>query len=247
MAPPRVGIRLTRAVFIAGAFALAACGGGSSESSTSSSSTIVFVPAPSTSPAGETTTSLESTTSTTAPSTSTTSASTTTPAPPDERPDGLVLLGDGLGPLAFGASPETAIEFLTAALGQPMADSGWTDPFSVYGTCPGTIVRGVEWPGFLALFGDAEDGYADGERHFMAWTVGWFGPDPFGMQTPAGAGIGTGRDRVAELYLAAVFHPADGPFPPSVVISTDRGDVFGSFDEDGSALVSLSAGTACGE
>jgi hypothetical protein len=194
-------------------------------------------------------------TSTTLPASSTTVSTTTAPSttaapsttlPPAPRPDGLVLLGDGLGPLAFGADPSVAVEFLSAALGTPMADSGWTDSFSVYGTCPGSEVRGVEWPGFLALFGDADDEYASGRRHFMAWTVGWFGPDPFGMRTEAGVGIGTSRDDVAAAYLAATFNPADGNFPPSVSIPTDRGDLWGTFGDD-AALQSLTAGTACGE
>ena len=159
-----------------------------------------------------------------------------------------MLLADGLGPLEFGVSPDAAIEFLSAALGTPMADSGWTDSFSVYGTCPGTEVRGVEWPGFLALFGDADDAYSSGgQRHFMAWTVGWFGPDPFGMQTLDGIGVGDSRDDVANTYLSAVFNAASDPFPASVDITTDRGDLYGTFDDDARLLTSLSAGTACGE
>lgn len=175
----------------------------------------------------------------------TTAAPTTTEA--DRRPDGLILLGDGLGPLAFGDTPESAIEFLSAALGTPMADSGWTDSFSVYGTCPGSEVRGVEWPGFLALFGDADDDYSEGSRHFMAYTVGWFGPDPFGMTTELNVGVGDSRDRVAEQYLSATFFPADELFNPRVQIETDRGPIEGFFDEAGTTLTALSAGTACGE
>lgn len=180
--------------------------------------------------------------------TTTTPVTTATSSPPTTtipRPGGLVLLGDGIGPLAFGATPEAAIEFLSAALGQPMADSGWTDPFSVYGTCPGTVVRGVEWPGFLALFGDPESG--GGERHFMAYTVGWFGSDPFGLRTEQGTAVGDSRDEVAAENLAATFVAAEGPFPPTVVIGTERGDIVGSFTEDGAELITISAGTACGE
>ena len=81
----------------------------------------------------------------------------------------------------------------------------------------------MEWPGFLALFGDADDDYSSGGRHFMAWTVGWFGPDPFGMRTDEGVGIGASRDLVAERYPAASFFPADELFNPSVQIGSDRG------------------------
>ncbi len=196
--------------------------------------------------AGSVLTEPEATTSTSTASTTTVAPTTTSPptttAP---RPGGLVLLGDGIGPLAFGSGPDAAIEFLSAALGQPMADSGWTDPFSVYGTCPGTEVRGVEWPGFLALFGDPASG--GGERHFMAYTVGWFGPDPFGLRTEQGTAVGDSRDEVAAENLAATFVAAADPFPPSVVIGTDRGDIVGYFTDDGAMLSSISAGVACGE
>ena len=107
------------------------------------------------------------------------------------------------------------------------------------------VLRGVEWPGFLALFGDPESG--GGERHFMAYTVGWFGSDPFGLRTEQGTAVGDSRDEVAAENLAATFVAAEGPFPPTVVIGTERGDIVGSFTEDGAELITISAGTACGE
>jgi hypothetical protein len=240
------------AILVGIAALIAAC----SDSDTDTAGTVTTTQVPATStdvdPDGGATTTVVATTTlastTTVPPT--TAAPTTAPPAtteaPEPRPDGLVLLGDGLGPLAFGAPPASAIEFLSAALGTPMADSGWTDSFSVYGTCPGSEVRGVEWPGFLALFGDADDDYSDGGQHFMSWAVGWFGPDPFGMQTPEGVGIGDSRDTIAGLYLSATFHPAEASFPPSVVIPTDRGDLHGTF-EDGQALSYLTAGTRCGD
>lgn len=248
--PPRSSVLLT--ALVAAALLIAACSDSDTDSAATTTSGATATSADVTPGGGDNTTS--TVLPTTAPESTTTVATTAPPTtvpptptePPEPRPDGLVLLGDGLGPLAFGATPESAIEFLSAALGSPMADSGWTDSFSVYGTCPGSQVRGVEWPGFLALFGDADDDYSNGARHFMSWTVGWFGPDPFGMRTPEGVGIGDSRDRVAGRYLAASFSAAEGPFPASVDIPTDRGDLYGFF-EDEVTLSSLTAGTRCGE
>ena len=251
-APLRTVTR-TAAIALGAALILAACGDSDdAATATSTTSAVTAAPVTSTTAAVQPDDGGDTVVITTAPPTTseTTEAPTTTAVPSTTttpRPDGLVLLADGLGPLEFGASPESAIEFLSAALGTPMADSGWTDSFSVYGTCPGSEVRGVEWPGFLALFGDADDDYSDGGRHFMAWTVGWFGPDPFGMKTEDGIGIGATRDEVASTYLSATFFPADELFPPSVQILTSRGTLQGYFGEDDAILSSVSAGTPCGE
>ena len=162
------------------------------------------------------------------------------------RPEGVVLASDGLGLVPFGTDALTALDVLTGALGQPVADSGWTDTFSIYGDCPGSRLRAVEWPGFLALFGNADDGYQhrdSGEEHFMTWRLGAFGPDPYMLQTAEGIGVGAGRAEVAEAYPAATFRPATASEPASVSLATS-GRLVGAFDEAG-VLQSLEAGTRC--
>ncbi|WP_419932520.1 hypothetical protein [Candidatus Poriferisodalis sp.] len=163
------------------------------------------------------------------------------------RPEGVVLAGDGLGLVPFGTSAQAAVEVLTVALGQPVADSGWIDTFSIYGNCPGSRLRAVEWPGVLALFGDAQDGnqHRDAaDEHFMTWRLGSFGPDPYMLRTAEGIGVGATRAEVAETYPAATFHPATAGEPASVVLTTSGGELVGIFDEAG-AIGSLEAGTRC--
>ena len=163
------------------------------------------------------------------------------------RPEGVVLASDGLGLVPFGTDAQTALDALTVALGQPVADSGWTDTFSIYGDCPGSRLRAVEWPGLLALFGNAEDGYQHrdaGDEHFMTWRLGAFGPDPYMLQTAEGIGVGAGRAEVAEAYPAATFHPATASEPASVSLATSGGRLVGVFDEAG-FLRLLEAGTRC--
>ena len=163
------------------------------------------------------------------------------------HPEGVVLEGDGLGIVTFGTNVTAALSRLTDALGQPIADSGWTDAFGIYGACPGSRLRGVEWPGMLALFGNAEDGYqhrdADDE-HFMSWRLGWIGPDPYLLRTSGDVGVGSSRGEVAEAYQAATFGPAAPGVPASVVIAADRGELRGVFDDSGT-LRTLEAGVAC--
>ncbi len=163
------------------------------------------------------------------------------------RPEGVVLASDGLGLVPFGTDAQVALDVLTRALGQPVADSGWTDTFSIYGDCPGSRLRAVEWPGLLALFGNAEDGYQHrdaGDEHFMTWRLGAFGPDPYMLQTAEGIGVGAGRAEVAEAYPAATFHPATAGEQASVSLATGSGRLVGLFDEAG-VLRMLEAGTRC--
>lgn len=237
---------------IGGALTLAACGGSDSSSGTTSGGgdegqTTTTRGAGSITIVGNESTTTSEISTTTVVTTTTIAATTVPPTTTEPRPDGLVLLADGFGPLAFGSTPEAAIEFLTAALGQPITDSGWTDAFSVYGTCPGAEVRGVEWPGLLMLFGDAADEYSpSGDRHFMQWALGWFGPDPFGLLTPERVGIGSGVDDVVEAFQDVVLNPADEILPASFQAETDRGTLWGTFD-DAEAVQYITAGTACGE
>lgn len=66
----------------------------------------------------------------------------------------IVLKADGLGAVAFGATPSETIAILTSAFGAPTKDTGWIDSFSPYGICPGEKIRGVEWNNLHVLFGD---------------------------------------------------------------------------------------------
>ncbi len=163
------------------------------------------------------------------------------------NPRGVVLDGDGLGIVGFGAPVEPALGTLFEALGQPVADTGWIDPFSIYGDCPGSRLRVVEWPGVLAFFGDPEDRYLHRDpagEHFMSWRLGTFGPDPYMLRTAAGVGVGSTRDEVATAYPAATFVPTTAGTPPSVVLETAGGELDGVFNPGG-RLQTLTAGTRC--
>lgn len=163
------------------------------------------------------------------------------------NPRGVVLDGDGLGIVGFGAPVEPALGTLIEALGQPVADTGWIDPFSIYGDCPGSRLRVVEWPGVLAFFGDPEDRYLHRDpagEHFMSWRLGTFGPDPYMLRTAAGVGVGSTRDEVATAYPAATFVPTTAGTPPSVVLETAGGELDGVFNSGG-RLQTLTAGTRC--
>lgn len=165
------------------------------------------------------------------------------------NPEGVVLASDGLGIATFGMNVPTAMRRLEDALGRPVTDSGWIDAYSIYGACDGNRLRGVEWPGLLVLFGNADDGYlhrdADDE-HFMTWRLGWQGPDPYLLGTSEEIGIGSTRAEVAEAYPSATFEPASAGAPPSVAIPVDGGELRATFNDTG-ALASIEAGAVCAQ
>jgi hypothetical protein len=159
----------------------------------------------------------------------------------------LVLRDDGLGDALFGTDPEEVVRYVQAILGPPTADSGWADPFSAFGVCPGTEVRGVTWGDLTLLFSD-ESTVAAGRRHFFNYSYGPpFGVSiqPAGMRTITGIGIGS---TVAELRAA---FPTVRVFPPDiadayfVVDENFTGFLSGTTDAD--TVRSVIGGMGCGE
>lgn len=146
---------------------------------------------------GETTTTVADTTTTTVEETTTTEATTTTTtvAP-------IVLERDGLGGIDFGASPDAAIAYVTAALASsPTSDSGWVDSFSVYGTCPPPVVRGVEWGRLVLLFTRAATGFAsEGTEHLFSYYYTGNDAPAAGLGTDESIFVGSTRNELDAAY-----------------------------------------------
>lgn len=195
---------------------------------------------PSTTTSTSTTSTTTSTTSTT---TSTTTTSTTVPPTAD-----LVLRRTGLGDAVFGADAEEVIEYITSIAGRPTSDSGWADPFSAFGVCPGTEVRGVTWGDLLVLFSD-ESIVSSGRRHFFAYSYGppfADTPRPPGMRTPEGITVGSSVAELRAAYVDVVISPGDDIFSPSFHVSDDlNGFLTGPADTD--QVTSILGGVGCGE
>jgi len=250
-------MRLIHAL-VAGSLLLAACSGSSSgvnppdedgTTTPATDSTTLATP-PTTGPTDptvppeettsttETSTTESTTTSTTEDETTTTLAGQSTPTTVPPSSTGLVLSNTGIGPLQFGARPDTAVEFLAGALGIATADSDWGPSFSTFGTCPGTEVRGVTFGPLTVLFGDP-----DGEREFFAWTYNAFAsPDLFGMATADGVGLGSTTDGILALHPDAEIFPAN-----DVLGQTARFDGFFATFTDAGSVQHLAGGLLCGE
>jgi len=181
--------------------------------------------------------------------------------PSASAPEDTVLTGDGLEvegrPLPFGTTYEEAIRPLTAALGEPSLDTGQISPFSVYGTCPGTFLRALEYADGAAvlLFGDV----AGPGQQFYAWNLRSQGAPQeaprvralVGDLSTVELGIGTS---VAQLRAGAAADTLDvfegeEVFGPGFRLSDQSGGLNGSVTEasDAGTVTFITGGFGCGE
>lgn len=225
---------------------LAACGGDDDTVETlptllPTSSTVAATTttaAPPTTVAPTTSTSTTSTTTTVAP---TTTSTTVSPAA------ALVLRADALGDAVFGADPESVIDYVRSILGPPTADSGWADPFSAFGVCPGTEVRGVTWDDLTLLFSD-DTPVLSGRRHFFSYVYGpAFGAtiEPVGMRTDLGIGVGSTVGELRFTYPDVQLNEADFAGPWFAIEDQLTGGITGTADTD--VVISVVGGYPCGE
>jgi len=155
---------------------------------------------------------------------------------------------DGLGDAAFGVDPEEVIEYIRSIVGAPTSDSGWADPFSAFGVCPGTEVRGVTWGDLLVLFSD-ESSVDAGRRHFFSYSYGpafAFEARPAAMRTPAGITVGSTVAELRAAYPEVVVTPGDDINLPSFHVN-DNLNGFLTGDTDADTVLAIIGGVGCGE
>jgi hypothetical protein len=180
-----------------------------------------------------------------APETTVSSTSTTTEPPAGAE---LVLRADGLGTALFGAEADGVISYVNGVIGVPTSDSGWIDPLSTGGACPGTMIRFVSWRDLTLFFSD-QSTVADGIRHFVSYRYGPpFGAviEPAGLRTEAGVSVGSTVADLAAAYPGLVVSPGDELSGPSFLI-TDGLFGFTSGTAETDAIFELVGGFGCGE
>lgn len=161
--------------------------------------------------------------------------------------DVVQLGGDGLGIVTFGAEPEAAIAAVTAVLGEPTEDTGWSDPLTV-STCAGTQVRRVSWGSLSLYFGD-ESPVTQGTPHLFAYSYGTADDlegAPVGLSTPEGIGLGSTVEFLRAAYAAVAVEPGEeGIIEPNFFVSDVlSGRLTGGGDAD--LVTVIIGGDACG-
>ena len=252
---------MTRRLRIVAPIVLAAMAVGGCTSSADSTTTEPSIAATTTTAAPETTTTStavttttaapETTTTTTAATTTTTEATTTTTMPPDSVELSRVGVQAGETSVPFAENDEVAIAAVAAVLGEPDSDSGWVDSFSVFGTCPPPVVRGVQWGAFTMLFTQAEtDFWTAGVPHFFAWYYTDADPD---LATTDGLMLGQSMADVEAIYGGPDLEIGEDPFDPTAALWAYRrapwtGLYGGATSQAPDGIVtSMQGGRGCGE
>lgn len=142
-------------------------------------------------------------------------------------PGQMVLAGDGLGVVRFGAPATEALAALTAVLGQPDSDTGLVDPSreQVLGACPAGRQRAVRWAQLTVGLLEGTSTYSTGAtEHLLLYRYGDPAtPEPTPpLVTAAGVTIGATAEEVSEVYGAtAEVVPGDELVEPYVRVELD--------------------------
>jgi len=208
-----------------------------------------------TSVAAQTTASpLETSTTTSLPSTTqpaeTTSSSASTTSTLADPLAALALNPTGIGDVIFGSDADEAVSELSAVLGSPTEDTGWTPSFE---TCPGTEARVVRWTSFQAFFTNgATEWGPEGTRHFFHYgqSIRAGGGEVIDLVTQTGIGINSTLGELASAYSDEVTISDDPVFGPFWEVDVAGAGVLcgtaGAIGDSG-MIDSINGGSGCGE
>lgn len=205
-----------------------------------------------------TTTTVPETTTTTLPETTTTttaSETTTTMTAPDDGKIELTNEGIRAGAqwIHFGYDDDDAVTHISAILGAPSKDTGWTSPWGEYGVCYGSKMRAVEWGSLVTLYTNGDtDFWTGGVEHFYAYYYTDVN-NPRDLRTPEGIGIGSSLGQLRAAYDPAKIVIDEAFFDPTVGFwSYDMHTWTGLWgyatgQSDAHAITSINGGQGCGE
>lgn len=171
------------------------------------------------------------------------------------------LTGDGVDTSArlveFGSTYADARPLLDTALGKPTKDTGEVGSFSDYGTCPGEVLRALEYGdgALVLLFGDVdgpgltfyrwglEDAGTPAAVPKASALIGDVRTYEFGVGTT----VAQLREGVGEQALQV--SAGDVPVPPTFRLTDQSSSFFGTLTGTGPRDTALfvEAGQSCGE
>jgi hypothetical protein len=163
---------------------------------------------------------------------------------------GLGLSAQGLGDVQFGADADQTVIYVNSVLGKPTRDTGWVDPLTAGGSCPGTTIRLVDWNDLQLFFTDQSPA-VQGLRHFASFSYGPAvtpgQPNPFGLVTGNGIGLGSTVKELKAAYPSAQIIPGDAlaTGPQFTIEQGLHGFLTGVKNAD--TVISFVGGFGCGE
>lgn len=201
----------------------------------------------STSTAAPTTTESTTTTTTTTEPTTTT---TDTTLPPAEI---LILGPENIDGIDFGTDADQTVASFEEILGPPTDDTGWVPPVDsegvqVYGPCPGTLIRVVDWSNLKTVYTNAQTQWgAEGTRHFFFYSYVLFDSDVLGLSTAEGIGLGSTVEDLRAAYGDTIDIISD-EFGDYFNVSVPApGVLWGFLTGPDGTVMSIQGGTGCGE
>ncbi|GBD84437.1 hypothetical protein BMS3Abin02_00830 [bacterium BMS3Abin02] len=229
-------------------------------SDTEPTSTVAAAPTTTTSTnttTSTTSTSAPTTTTTTEPTTtssSTTTEPTTTTTGTTLPPSEILILGpENVDGIMFGTDAEEAIASFAEILGPPTTDTGWVPPTNnegdqVYGPCPGTSIRVLDWSNLTTVYTNAKTQWAnEGTRHFFFYSYVLYDVDLLGLETAEGIGLGSTTEDLRAAYGDAVDIQSDEFGDYFHVSVPEPGVLWGFLSGPDGTVVSIQGGTGCGE
>jgi hypothetical protein len=162
--------------------------------------------------------------------------------------DSLLLAGDGIGEIGLGTEAEAAVAQLSATLGSPDDDTGWS---AALGTCPGTESRIVRWSSLQIFLTNGETAWASNPHFFhYGQSLAAGGGEYLDLRTDKEIGIGSTIGELKTAYGDAVTVSDDPAFGPYwEVLGTEPSYLWGTATgvADDSVIDAVSGGAGCGE
>ena len=181
-------------------------------------------------------------------------------APAEDEGPPVVLRGDGLGAVRFGAPVDEVIAGLTLRWAPPTSDTGWIDAgSSPFGACPGMEMRAVGWRGLSVLFSDGPTPHGPaGRRHFFTWEYRVDdpehpAPDRGGsrpsLRTEKGVSVGATVAQLQRAYGRRLELFGPDPGGAGFAVALAEGKLFGSVTnlEPTGVTLTIVGGGGCGQ
>ena len=141
--------------------------------------------------------------------------------------DDLLLAVDGIGPIKFGESAESAVGRLIASLGEPDTDTGAQPAAGAWGVCEGDTERVVQWGPFAAIVVIDPDGTETFAAYRLDFSLGGFSSDAADLETLSGLKAGASLRQLEQIYADFEVRTLENPEIGTTweLISTNTGNL----------------------
>ena len=118
----------------------------------------------------------------------------------------------------------------------------------MYGPCPGTLIRVVDWSNLTTVYTNAQTQWASEDtRHFFFYSYVLYDVDDLGLATAEGIGLGSSVEDLQAAYGDTLDVRSDEFGDYFTVGVPEPGALWGFLSGPDGTVVSIQGGTGCGE